>query len=138
MRVSGQKEKTMMMLSHRQNDKCSLKTGQFIIHHIAPTKKEIILKKQKKQKVVFDLNELLNDADKKMQLAGFIDEYGIAIEQVKGKQLDIKNIRDEAKESLGLPPKVLLKLVKEHQERGFLDAEIKGLEDIKTLSDAVK
>jgi hypothetical protein len=85
----------------------------------------------------FDLDDVMNDPDKKMVLAGMVDELSIALEQVKAKQQEVKAIRTEAKDSIGIPPRLLNKLVKEHMEKGTLDGEIKTLEDTKALADAI-
>lgn len=95
-------------------------------------------KKSKKAPVQFDINEIMNDPDKRRDLAGFVEEAVEAMQKMESNQLQLKSIRTASKDSLGIPPKVLNRLIKENLATGFLAGEVKELEDIQSLSDAIK
>ncbi len=96
------------------------------------------MKKGKKAPPVFDMNEIMHDPDKKAQLAGFVDELVEALQKLDGIQHEIKGLRDAAKETLGIPPKRLNRLLKESLEVGYIAGEVRELEETQTLSDAIK
>ena len=84
------------------------------------------MKDQKKsKKVEFSLETIQNNAVTRKQLEGFIEEVVISKQKMKHEQEAIKDIMNEAKESLGVPGKILNKLVKERMSPGSIDADIR-------------
>jgi uncharacterized protein (UPF0335 family) len=76
----------------------------------------------------FDINTILNDDVKAKQLKGFIEELVLHNRKKKSVGEDIKDIRDEAKRTLGIPTKNLNRLVREQMNEGSLNAEAEDLE----------
>jgi uncharacterized protein (UPF0335 family) len=59
----------------------------------------------------FETISLHSDDDRK-KLRGFIDECVLVKQKIKMEQETLKDIRSEAKDNLGIPPKIFNKLVK--------------------------
>lgn len=86
----------------------------------------------------FSLEAVFNDVTKRKALEGYIQELEIFHGQLKLKKEEISDIRRNAKETLGIPPKVLNKLVKDRMKPGTIESEAKEIEEIKDISDALQ
>lgn len=93
---------------------------------------------RKQNKPEFDLNTALNDPAVKTQIKGFVEEIGKLRLQQKSAGDAMKDINTEAKDSLGIPGKILNKLVREWLTEGTIDGEIHQLEEAKLLAEALK
>lgn len=91
-------------------------------------------KKPKRQKVEFSLDNLTKNPVLKGQLDGFIQEIELHRNAQKSAAEGIKDIRNEAKDALGIPGKVLNKLVRERMNPGSIDAEVHDLDEIQQLA----
>lgn len=94
--------------------------------------------KKNNKKPEFDLNSALNDPAVKTQIKGFVEEIGRLKLQQKSAGEAMRDINTEAKDSLGIPGKILNKLVREWLTEGTIDGEMHQLEEAKQLSDALK
>ena len=90
-----------------------------------------------KKKVEFSLDAITGNPVTKGQLEGFIEEIYLGKQKVATENEAIKDIRNEAKDSLGIPGKVLMRLVRERQQPGSLEAEVHQLEEIQAISEAM-
>lgn len=88
----------------------------------------------KKVKVEFSLDGLLNNPVTKKQLEGFIEEIVICKTKIKSEQEAIKDIRSEAKDNLGIPGKILGKLVQERMNPGSIDSDVHDLEEVQQIA----
>lgn len=91
----------------------------------------------KKTKVEFSLDGLLNNPVTKKQLEGFIEESVLCRSKIKTEQEAIRDIRNEAKDSLGIPGKILGKLVKESMNPGSIDADVHDLEEVQKIANGL-
>jgi len=96
------------------------------------------VKEQKSKKVEFSLDQIQNNPATKSQLKGFIEEVVLVQRQMKTAKESLKDIVDQAKESLGMPPKVLMKLAKENMDPGVIEAEVHELEEIQAVAEAME
>lgn len=96
------------------------------------------MKEQKSKKVEFSLDQIQNNPATKSQLKGFIEEVVLVQRQMKTAKESLKDIVDQAKESLGMPPKVLMKLAKENMDPGVIEAEVHELEEIQAVAEAME
>jgi len=94
-------------------------------------------KGQKKVKPEFNLSDVMNDDVKKRQLRGFVIELADVNRRIKSEREAIKDIVDEAKESMGVPPKLLRKLVKEELLQGVLAAEQTEIQQTMEVAEAL-
>jgi hypothetical protein len=85
----------------------------------------------------FSLEAVFNNLDKRKKLEGFIQELAQEHNEIRTHKDAIADIRTNANDTLGIPAKVLNKLVKEHLKPGVIDAEAKEIEEIKDISDAL-
>ena len=92
----------------------------------------------KKQKVEFSISTIIANEVTKKQLQGYIEEIVLSKNKAKDANAAIKDIKDEAKNSLGIPGKILNNLVKEYLDDGSIEHQITELEEAKGLSDALK
>lgn len=92
----------------------------------------------KKEKVEFSLSTIKNNPGTRRQLEGFISEIALSQNKIKSEREAIKDIRDEAKDVLGIPGKILNKLVREHMDAGRAEAEISELELVHELSQVIE
>jgi len=81
-------------------------------------------------KVQFSLDGIINNPVTKRQLEGFVDEIVLHRIAIKTKREDIKDIMTEAKDSLGIPGKLLNGLVGEKMNPGTIDGKQHDLEEI--------
>lgn len=93
---------------------------------------------KKSNKVEFSLGQIKDNPVTRKQLEGFIEEVGLCRSKIKSEQEAISDIRKEAKDSLGIPSKLLMKLVRENMQAGTIDAELQDLETVKAISDAIE
>ena len=90
-------------------------------------------------KETFDLNTIVNDDTKSKMLRGFIKEVMECQIKVNQENEAIKDIRTEAKDKLGLPPKLLNKLVKAvQQDEEAINEEREMLDDLEALVKVVQ
>lgn len=90
------------------------------------------------KKVEFSLDSIQNNPVTRKSLEGFIEELVLCKRKIKTEQESIKDIRTEAKDSLGIPSKILLKLVRENMEPGSLEAEAHVIEEVQALAEAIE
>lgn len=96
-----------------------------------------MFKKQSK-KVEFSLSTIQNNPATRTQLEGFIEELASAKGLIKTHQGTISDIRKEANDNLGIPGKILMKLLREHMSVGTIESEINDLETVQALSDVIE
>lgn len=94
-------------------------------------------KQKKGKKKEFDLNEIRNDITTRKQLQGFIEEIVLHEREISNRKEDIGDIFTEAEEALGIPKKVLGKLVREELKPGSLEAEVQVLEGVQEIVDVI-
>ena len=70
------------------------------------------MKKPRKQKAEFDLTTITNDKTKLGQLVGFIQEAVLSKRKIASENEQIKDIRSEAVDVLGIPPKLFNKIIR--------------------------
>ena len=92
----------------------------------------------KKLKVEFSLAAIQANTTTRKQLEGFIDELVLSHGKIKNEKEALKDIMKEAKESLGIPSKILNKLVKENQQPGTIKADIHALEEAQMISEVIE
>ena len=88
----------------------------------------------KKQKVEFSLDQLIKNPVTAKQLTGFIEEIMLCKVKMQQESEAVKDIRNEAKDSLGVPGKILNKLVKERMNPGSIESEVHDLDDVQQLA----
>lgn len=94
--------------------------------------------KAKKAKPEFSIENVLNDENLKKQLEGFIEEVILCKQKLEQEKEAMKDIKNEAKDSMGIHPKVLLKLVKLKSGEATLEGAEKELEDLRALLEALE
>lgn len=94
--------------------------------------------KSKKAPVEFSLSTIQANTAMKKQLEGYIEEIVLHKNKMKDASLGIKDIRGEAKDSLGIPPKILNKLVKEKMDSGSIEAEMQDLETVQAITQVME
>jgi len=92
---------------------------------------------EKTKTPVFSLEAVFNNLTKRKQLEGFIAELAHEHGEIKNHKTAIADIRTNANDQLGIPAKVLNKLVKEHMKPGTIDGEAKEINEMKDISDAL-
>lgn len=93
---------------------------------------------KKVKKVEFSLQTIQGNAVTRKQLESFIEDIVVSKQKMKSEQEAVKDLVNEAKESLGIPGKILNKLVKERMSPGSIDADIRDLEQVKDLSEVIE
>jgi hypothetical protein len=89
---------------------------------------------EKTKKPEFSLSGLLaNDVTKK-QLLGFVEEVVLCEGKLKMEREAIKDIKNEAETSLGIPSAMLGELVRERMDQGSIEAKIKKLEEAQDVA----
>ncbi len=96
----------------------------FIPHHMT----------EKTKKPEFSLSTVLANEVTKKQLLGFIEEIVLSEGKIKMEREALKDIKNEAETSLGIPSTVLNDLVRERLDQGSIEAKIKKLEEAKDLA----
>lgn len=94
--------------------------------------------KNKKAKPEFSIDKVLNDETLMKQLEGFIEEVIVVQEKQAMDKEQLKDIKNEAKESMGLPSKTLLKLVRLKTGASSLEGAEKELEELRQLIEAIQ
>jgi uncharacterized protein (UPF0335 family) len=92
------------------------------------------MKQGKKQKAEFSLDGLLKNPVSVKQLTGFIEEIMLCKVKMQQDSEAIKDIRNEAKDSLGVPGKILNKLVKERMNAGSIESEVHDLDEVQQIA----
>ena len=85
---------------------------------------------KKSNKVQFSLSGILNNPVSKRSLEGFIEEIVISKTKMKQEKEALRDIVNEAKDSLGIPPKILNGLVAERMNPGSIEERQNDLEEI--------
>ncbi len=93
--------------------------------------------KNKKTKPEFSIEKVLNDDILMKQLEGFIEEVIIVQEKINQEKESLKDIKNEAKDSMGLSPKILLKLVRLKTGQSSIEGAEKELEELRQLVEAL-
>ena len=88
----------------------------------------------KAPKAEFSLDSITNNPVTKQQLEGFIEEIKLHRGEINKAKEAIKDIHNEAKDSLGIPGKILSGLVAELMEPGTLDQRAHELEEISDIA----
>lgn len=91
----------------------------------------------KKTKVEFSLESLINNQVTRKQLEGFIEELVLCKGKIKQEREAISDIVKEAKDSLGIPGKILNGLVNERLNPGSIDAKQHEIEEISDIADGL-
>lgn len=94
--------------------------------------------KQKKAKVEFSLDSVQNNPVLRKQLEGFIAEVVLCKRKISQEQEAVKDIHNEAKDSMGVPGKVLMRLVRENMQPGTTEADIHELEAVQDIAEAIE
>ena len=68
---------------------------------------------------------------------GFIQEAVLCMHHITRQREAIADICAEAKDALGIPPKIFKKLTKDYVSAGTLDVEENVIEETKVLRDAI-
>lgn len=97
-----------------------------------------MFKAPRSKKVEFSLSTIKNNPATLKQLEGFIEEICLAKGKIKVEQETVGDIRKEANDSLGIPGKILMKLVREHMSAGTIEAEMNDLETVQALSHVIE
>lgn len=95
-------------------------------------------KDSKTKKVEFSLETLQTNPVTRKQLEGFIEEIVLCKRKITQENDAIKDIRRESKDSLGIPGKILMRLVRENMEPGTLEAEAHEIEEVQALHVAIE
>lgn len=93
--------------------------------------------KQKRQKVEFSLSTVLANTTTKRQLEGFVEEIVLSKIKMQQESEAIKDIVGEAKDSLGIPGKILMKLVREKLSPGAIEEEVHTLDEVQKIADGL-
>lgn len=93
--------------------------------------------KTKKVKPEFSIDKVLNDETLMKQLEGFIEEFILVQEKINQEKEAAKDIKNEAKDSMGIPPKTLLKLVRLKTGQSSIEGAEKELEELRQLVEAL-
>ena len=93
--------------------------------------------KQRRAKVEFSLEGLLNNPVTKKQVEGFIDEMVLCKGKIRAEREAIKDIASEAKDALGIPGKILNGLVNEKMNPGSIDARQHEIGEISDLAEGL-
>lgn len=96
------------------------------------------MKQPKSKKVEFSLDSIQTNPVTRRQLEGFIEEVVLCKRKITVEQEAIKDIRNEGKDSLGIPSKILMKLVRENMQPGTLEAEAHEIEEVQALAAAIE
>jgi uncharacterized protein (UPF0335 family) len=89
-------------------------------------------------KTEFSIESITSNETAKKRLLGFIEEAILANRKIKTEQETLKDIRNEAKDSIGIPPKVFNKLLRLQLEGASLDQEMEELEKIGCLNEMLE
>jgi len=93
--------------------------------------------KVKKSKPEFSIDKVLNDDGLKKQLEGFLEEAILVLDKIATEKESLKDIRVSAQDSMGIPPKTLMKLVRLKTGQSSLEGAEKELEDLRLLLEAL-
>lgn len=93
--------------------------------------------KAKKAKPEFSIDRVLNDENLLKQLEGFIEELILSQGKINQEKEALKDIKNEAKDSMGIPPKTLQKLVRLKSGQSSLEGAEKELEELRQLLEAI-
>lgn len=93
--------------------------------------------KEKKQKVEFSLDNIQKDVTKKKELEGYISEIVGHKRVARAAQEHVKDIFAVANETLGIPRRMLAKLVQEQVRAGGIDAELAVLEEVSAINEII-
>jgi uncharacterized protein (UPF0335 family) len=96
------------------------------------------MRKPKGNKVEFSLATIKGNPATRKQLEGFIEEIALCKSKMKTEAESIGDIRKEAHDSLGIPGKILMKLVKEHMSAGATEVEMQELETVQAIVAAIE
>ena len=88
----------------------------------------------KAKKPEFSLEAITNNPITKQQLTGFVEEIVILRDKIKSDREGIRDIMSEAKDSLGIPGKILNGIVNERCNPGSIDAKQHEIEEISDLA----
>lgn len=91
----------------------------------------------KRQKVEFSLSTVLANTTTRRQIEGFIDEIIIHKYAQRTAAESVRDIVGEAKDALGIPGKILMKLVREKMDPGQMEQQMEELEEAIKLSDGL-
>jgi uncharacterized protein (UPF0335 family) len=91
--------------------------------------------REKTKTPVFNMEAVVNNPVTKASLQGFVEAIVGSKRDIKRIQQDIKDEQTQAKDSLGIPGKLLNKLVKESMVAGSLEADLKDATDASDMAD---
>lgn len=91
----------------------------------------------KSSKPEFNIDAIVNNPVTKQQLLAFVEELGLAQSEIDKAKNAMKDITEEAKTSLGIPGKVLNKLLREKLDPGALEGEIHELDEVQAVAEVL-
>jgi hypothetical protein len=91
----------------------------------------------KSKKPEFSLASVLANEVTKKQLLGFIEEVVLCEGKIKTEREALKDIKNEAETSLGIPSSLLGDLVRERMDVGSIEAKIKKLEEAQGIAEGL-
>lgn len=94
--------------------------------------------KKQSKKVEFSLSAIKANPGQMKNLEGYIEEIVLWKGKIKTAQGGIGDIRNEAKDTLGIPGKILMKLVRENMSEGSIESEMNELELVQSISQAIE
>ena len=97
-----------------------------------------MFKTPKSNKVEFSLSAIQANPVQMKQLEGFIEEIVLWKSKIKSAQEGIGDIRGQAKDTIGIPGKILMKLVRESMSAGSTEAEMSDLETVQAITQAIE
>lgn len=89
----------------------------------------------KQPKLEFNIDTIVNNPVTKRQLEGFIEELVLCEQKISQEREAVKDIRNEAKDALGIPGKLLGKLVRERMNPGSIDQAAHDIEEAQAAAE---
>ena len=90
-------------------------------------------------KTEFSLESITSNEVAKKRLLGFIEEAALCRRKIKTENEALKDIRNEARDSINIPPKVFNKLLRLQMENeNTIEKEMEDLEKIGCLNDMLE
>jgi hypothetical protein len=93
--------------------------------------------KKQNAKVQFSLDSIINNPISKRSLEGFIEEIVLHRKTINTEKAGIKDIVNEAKDSLGIPSKILNGLVNESMNPGAIEQRQHDIEEISDFAEGL-
>ena len=88
-------------------------------------------------KTDFSIDTIVNNPVSKKQLEGFIEELELCYRAIRTQKESISDIMKEAKDSMGLPSKILKGLVMEKMDPGSIDQRVHDIEEVSAAAESL-